>query len=157
MEIIKSTLAVLSHIAVIKGATGWKRPLHFIWTLYYFLFLMAFYKVLLKLASLAVTLPLLSAASSCHVSGTSKTLESQVIATWKYVICILSLCCTSGPIRPLNCQLSCLKATGLDWIGHHQWLGSKESWAQATRLFLRKHRQETEHSLEALGRILMRV
>lgn len=58
-----------------------KKTLALIWTLNYFLFLMAFYKVLLKLASLAVTLLLLSAASSCHVSGTSKTLESQVIAT----------------------------------------------------------------------------
>lgn len=88
---------MLSHIAVIKGAAMWRRPLDFIWTLYYFWFLMAFYEVLLKLASLEVTLLLLSAASSCHVSGTSKTLESQVIAMWKYVIFNLSLCRTSAP------------------------------------------------------------
>lgn len=43
--------------------------------------LLIFNGILLKLASSAVTLPLLSTASSCHVSETSKTLESQVMAT----------------------------------------------------------------------------
>lgn len=130
-----------NHTDVIKGDSGQRGPLCSVWTPYYYWFFIAFSKVILKFASLAITLLLfrVQLALLCELDfwntgwwESPELCEKEVPITsasnWLQTpLTSVVTQVTSGP-RQLNSQFSCLKATGQQ--SDHQsvtWLSRKLS------------------------------